>query len=248
MNPLLNFSVNIVLVALIGYFFYYEESKKQIITVLESEVFILVLVISETLGVFLIDTIFSFFNIMPESIEIQWSIETAFSKLILLFLYYIVLGKIWRKYPVRTKVQYILYAIIFLYSVVNIIGISAIADQKEPIILLIIFGSTIFANMYLLYFVKFTDECNYYKSKSDMMEQQVELQFGYYKEQSEKYSETRAILHDIDNHIKMIEKIYQGEKEEHALDYTKKIKDILLPLTPYKYTGNPILNCLLTDK
>lgn len=185
---------------------------------------------------------------MSQSIEMQQSIETVFSKLILLFLYYAIFGRIWKKSAMRTKTQYILYLIMFSYSVVNILAISVISNQEKSIVLLIIVGFTIFANMYLLYFIRFTDERNYYKSKADMMEQQVELQFSFYQEQSDKYAETRSILHDIENHIKVIERLYQEGQENEALNYTQKIKDMLCPLTPYKHTSNPILNCLLSDK
>ena len=52
----------------------------------------------------------------------------------------------------------------------------------------------IFANMYLLYFIKFSDERNFYKLQAEMMEQQAKLQYESYEIQSDKYKEAMSIL------------------------------------------------------
>lgn len=247
-NPYLNLVINVLWVGLACCFFYYEENNKKYIQLIESEALLMVACVAEALGVYLIDFIMKIMQIMPQSEEIKQSIETIFSKIVLLFLYYVVFSRLWKKSFLRTKMQYILYLIMFIYSVVNSVVTVVIADKDNPLVLVVIIGCTIFANMYLLYFIKFSDERNYYKLQLEMMEQQAKLQYESYEIQSEKYKEAMSILHDVDKHMKMIEGLYQEDLKREALNYTNQIREMLYPLVPIKYTDNPVLNCLLSDK
>ncbi len=248
MSPLLNMLVNVIWIGFVSYFFYYEENDRKFIQIFESEALFMVIGVAEALGVFLIDVAMEIMQIIPQSNEIQKSIETAFSKIVLLFLYYVIFSRLWKKSILRTKTQYILYLIMFLYSVVNVLIIAVISDRENPLVLMVIVGCTIFANMYMLYFIKFTDERNYYKTQLEMMKQQEKLQYDSYEIQSEKYKEAMTILHDVDKHMKMIEELYQEDLKREAFNYTNQIREMLQPLVPYKYTDNPVLNCLLSDK
>lgn len=248
MSPILNMITNILLVGLVSFFFYFEDNRSNLIRVFETEALFAVTAMSEALGVFLIDAVMEMMQIIPHSVEIQKSIETAFSKIVLLFLYYVVFSRLWKKSILRTRTQYILYLIMFVYSVVNILVIAVISDQSNPLVLMVIVGCTIFANMYLLYFIKFSDERNYYKIQVEMMQQQEKIQYENYEMQSEKYKQAVSILHDVEKHIKMIEDLCQEDLKNDAINYAKQIREMLQPLVPSRYTDNTVLNCLLSDK
>lgn len=247
MSPLLNMFANILLVGVVSFFFY-EDNRKRAIRVLETEALFAVTAMSEALGVFLIDVVMEMMQITPESVEINKSIETAFSKIVLLFLYYVIFSRLWKPSILRTKTQYILYLIMFIYSVVNILIIAAISEKSNPLVLMVIVGCTIFSNMYLLYFIRFSDERNFYKRQVEMMQQQEKIQYENYEIQSEKYNQAVAILHDVEKHIKMIEDLCQEDLKKNAIDYAREIRVMLQPLVPSRYTDNPVLNCLLADK
>ena len=248
MNSALNAATNIILFGIISYFFYYEENEKKILRVFEAEALFAASVICEGFGVFLIDTMLNGLNLMPSSITVQKSIETMFSKLVVIFLYYIVVSKIWKKSLMGAKRHYGLYLIMFAYSMINFLIVAVIALDTKPIILTVIMGCTILANMYFLHFIKYSDERNYYKLQVEMMHQQEKLQYENYEIQSEKYKQVIAILHDIDKHMKMVEELYQTDVREEAINYSKQIKEMLNPLLPYQYINNPVLDCLLSDK
>ena len=248
MSPLLNLFVNLTWIGFVCAFFYYKENCRKFMRIFEAEAFFMVMSVAEALGVFLIDAAMAILRLTPQSLEIQKSIETAFSKIALLFLYYVIFSRLWKKYILLTKMQYIIYLIMFLYSVVIILFIAAISERESPWVLMVIVGSTIFANMSLLYFIKFWDERSHYKMQIEMMEQQEKLQYENCEIQREKYKEAVAILHDVDKHMKIIEGLYQEELEQEALNYTNKIREILRPLVPFAYTDNPVLNSLLSDK
>lgn len=248
MNSILNLIVNVLLFGAICSFFYYQNSSKQLIILLETEALLVIMGVVEALGVFVIDSLLDALDLIPESVEILKSIESIFSKIILLFLYYVVLRKIWVKDIIRTRMQYVLYLIVFSYNLINMLAISVISSSEKPIVLAITVAATIFVVMFLIYFMKFSDERNYYKLRSEMMEQQIKIQLKQYESQSEKYRESMSILHDVDKHIKMIEGLNAKGFKEEAKNYTTKIKSLLQPLLPIRYTDNMILNCLLADK
>ena len=248
MNSAINAVSNIILYGIISFFFYYEENTKSILRVFEAETLFAASVICEAFGVYLIDVVLYGFNLMPENIAVQKSIETMFSKLVLIFLYYILVSRIWKKSLLGVKKQYGLYLIMFIYSMVNFLIVAVIAVSDNPMVLMIIMGCTVFANMYFLHFIKFSDERNYYKLQVEMMQQQEKLQYENYEMQCEKYKLAVSILHDVDKHMKVIEELYQSDVREEAMNYSKQIKEMLKPLLPFQYINNPVLDCLLSDK
>lgn len=248
MNPFLNGGAHILLFGLISFILYFEKSSKKFIRVLETETLYIIIVISEGIGVFFIDALLKALNILPQNQEILQSIETAFSKISLLILYNAVFCRLWKKSLIRTTTQYVLYIVLFVYSIANILAIAMISDREKPLILMFNIFCTILANLYLLYFTRFYDERKYYKLQVEMMKQQQRIQYEGYEMQKEKYAMAVSILHDVDKHIKMMESLYQEELKREAFEYVGKINEMLRPLIPLDYTNNPTLNCLLSDK
>lgn len=246
MIPLLNMAVHVVLFGMLTCFLY--SGGKGINRIVEVEALYIVIAISESLGMLLLDFLLKATGRIPDSPAILKSMETAFSKIAVLFLYYVVYSRLWKKTELRTKKQYFLYFIMFLYSIVNILMLTTISDRENLVILMVCVGSIIFCNMYMLYFIKFSDERNIYKLKVEMMEQQEKLQYGNYKIQMEKYTEAMRIIHDVDKYVKHMETLYRERLMEEAIVYTDQISDRLKGLLPTKFTDNPILNCLLSEK
>ena len=56
------------------------------------------------------------------------------------------------------------------------------------------------------------------------------------------------IIHDVDKYVKHMETLYRERLMEEAIVYTDQISDRLKGLLPTKFTDNPILNCLLSEK
>lgn len=233
MLPVLNLLMHFLLLGIVSYFLYYDDSTK-FTRVIEVEVLYIVIVITETLGVLLLDFLMGKLGRIPESPEILQSMETAISKLMVLFLYYVVFSRLWKKTVLRTKMQYILYSIMFAYSLINVLAISYITEKENPAILMLIVGGITFSNMYMLYFIKFSDERNYYKMQIGMMQQQEKLQYENNQMQREKYDDVMRILHDVDKHIKQIKELYQ-EHQNKAIAYTRQINDMLRPLLPFQF-------------
>lgn len=248
MMPMLNMAVHVLLFGAIAVFLYSGGKGKWINRIAEVEALYIVIAISESLGMLLLDFFLKITGRIPESPEILKSMETAFSKIAVLFLYYVVYSRLWKRTELRTKKQYMLYFILFLYSIINILMLTTISDMENPAVLMVCVGSIIFCNMYMLYFIQFSDERNTYKLKVEMMEQQEKLQYNNYRTQMEKYNEAMKIIHDVDKYVKSMESLYEEKLIEEAISYADQISDRLRGLLPTKYSGNPILNCLLSEK
>lgn len=135
------------------------------------------------------------------------------------------------------------------YSLVNMLVIvQNFRDGQKSYLSAVNMGCIVLADLYLLYYVKMADEKRYYENRVKALEQQAKMQYEYYLAQTEKYSQTVRILHDVDKHIRAIENLYGTEREHTAGEYAEAIRSTLAPLIPISYTENPILNILLTDK
>lgn len=147
MIPLLNMAVHVLLFGMLTCFLY--SGGKGINRIVEVEALYIVIAISESLGMLLLDFLLKATGRIPDSPAILKSMETAFSKIAVLFLYYVVYSRLWKKTELRTKKQYFLYFIMFLYSIVNILMLTTISDRENLVILMVCVGSIIFCNMYM---------------------------------------------------------------------------------------------------
>lgn len=119
---------------------------------------------------------------------------------------------------------------------------------QENFILTVNMGCIVLADLYLLYFIKVANEKNYLEGEVLILEKQAYMQYEYYLMQEQKYNVTVHILHDVDKHVKNIENLCVNGENGEAAEYVKEIRNMLEPLIPVRYTGNPILDILFTDK
>lgn len=245
----LNLSANFLTYGMIAFFLYAERRNREYWRVLEIECFFALAALLESIGVFGIDFLMEALGCMPEDMIVRNSIEVAFSKVVLIFLYYVFLRRIWKKDRQQSRALLLLYLVMFLYSMVNFVVIVIGMSQKANYLVLCVnAGCVVFANLYLFYFMKMTNEKNRLSFQVAMMKQQESLQFEYYNIQKEKYRQSIAILHDVGKHIRSIEELYNAGMQEQAIQYTKEINGILKPLIPVEYSDNAMFNILLTDK
>lgn len=248
MIPVLNMVVHILLFGIIASFLYSGGRDKKIFRIVEVETMYIMMAIAEAMGMFILDFLLKVLGRTPYSLEILKSMETAFSKMVVLFLYYMVFSRPWKKTELRSRNQYMLYVIMFLYGTINILLISYISEKENFIILIIAVGSIIFCNMYMLYFIQCSFERDEYKLQVMMMEQKEKLQYKNYMAQTEKYQEAMRIIHDENKHIAQMSNLYKENLTEEAKNYHSEISNMLKKFLPTAYTNNPILNCLLSDK
>lgn len=253
-NLLNNFLLNLIvwfgIVGTTVYFLYYEDKDKPLRRVLECEALMFCMTVCESLGVIFLRWILQAVNVSNINVIMLHCLESTFPTIIIIFFYYMIISRLMKKSSMPySKMQYMIYFILLGYSFINMLVIIEIFAQGQINYLCAInMGCIVLADLYLLYFVKMADEKNYYENQVKVLEQQANIQYEYYLAQAKKYDKTVQILHDVKKHIKAIEDLYTSDQESMAGEYANKIGDLLKPLIPVRYTENPILNILLTDK
>ena len=248
-NTWWNMGTNFLVFGIVSFIFYEDKTDRKYWRVLETGCFFLVNALFEGIGVYGIDVLMEQFGFMPEDVVISNSIEVAFSKLVLIFFYYVLVRRLWKKEYRQSRTQVILYLVMFLYSVFNFIILATAATRKADYLLICAnLCCVVFANLYLFYALKVEDEKSNMEFQIAMMKQQESMQFEHYERQREKYGKSIEILHDVSKHIRSIEELYRAGVTDKAMEYTRQIGGILKPLVPEEYSDNPMLNILLADR
>lgn len=247
---ILNLIVWFVAIIIISYVFYFDDSNNALRRIVECEVLLFCMGVCESLGVVFVDWMLKLFQIDLKTSTMRSCMEITFSKVVVIFMYYMIFSRLMNKKKVAfTKVQWAINFIILIYSLINMLVIAEGALQGQAnFILTVNMGCIVLADLYLLYFIKLANEKNYLEGEIEILEKQAHMQYEYYLVQEQKYNATVHILHDVDKHVKSIENLCVSGKTGEAAEYVKDIRNMLEPLIPIKYTGNPILDILLTDK
>lgn len=248
--PMLNFSAWFVLVAALAGVLYFENNAKSIRRIVECEAFFIMLTFMEAMGVILVKWLLRVTEVRIKSPVMATCLEVTVSKVVVIFLYYIAVRGFIKESPAgHSKMQSVTYFVILLYSFVNtLVIIQGLSHDLDNGIFAINMCCIVLADLYLLYFIKMTDEKKSYHIKVRALEQQAKLQYEYYLQQEQKYNQTIQILHDVNRNIQSIKELCVSGNTEETKRYAEQIGGILKPLIPTKYTGNAILDILLSDK
>lgn len=99
-------------------------------------------------------------------------------------------------------------------------------------------------NLYCLYFWYDVAKSGELKHRLQMMQQQRELTLQYYEDMEANYNRSRKIIHDICNHLHVIEQ--SSRMEDKA--YIEDVHAMLNSMGMKFYTENRMLNIVLNDK
>jgi len=248
--PVLNLSAWIILAGTGSGVLYYENSIKGKKRILECEALLVVIMFTESFGVLLVKWIMLAAKAQIGNLVMETCLEVTASKVVVIFVYFTAIRGLVKKHPaIHDKMQNITCFVIFLYSFVNmLVIIQGLSHDLNNGIFAVNMCCIVLVDLYLLYFIKATDEKNAYDMKVRALEQQAELQYGYYLQQDQKYHQTLQILHDVNRHIQLVKELSVSGKIEETKKYAEQTGDMLKPLIPDKYTGNAIFDILLSDK
>ena len=100
-------------------------------------------------------------------------------------------------------------------------------------------------NLYCLYFWYDVSKVQELKHKLELTRQQNELTHQFYADLEENYAKSRKVIHDIRNHLQMLE---QSQKYAEMQGYFEDVHQMLNALGMTYYTDNRMLNIILNDK
>lgn len=99
-------------------------------------------------------------------------------------------------------------------------------------------------NLYCLYFWYDVAKSGELKHRLKLMQQQRELTLQYYEDMEENYNRSRKIIHDIRNHLHVIEQSSRMEDKSYIDDVHAMLNSMGMKF----YTENRMLNIVLNDK
>lgn len=239
-----------MIVAAAAGFLYYEDMDRSPRRILTCEALLLCLTVCEALGVIAINWVLKLADDANMNAAMRQCLEVVFSKIVVIFLYYLVISRLMKKREIpHSGTHDFIYVVMLVYSLINmLVAIEIFRDGDISYLCVINMVCIVLIDLYLLHFINVEDEKNYYAGQLKMLEQQAGTQYEYYLALVKKCDRSVQILHDVKKHIKMIHELYESGQEKTADEYVNEISDMLNQLVPVNYTGNPILNILLTEK
>lgn len=239
----------VIAVILSAYFLYYEDFHQPIKRILESEGILFVSIVSEVFGIAAADWFLNTVYLGTQQNTLYVCIKVFLSRVVIIFVDLVIDRLMISKNVPFARQHYLFHLFIILYTLVGMFAAVWSMKHKAVNALSIVnLGCILLADMYFLYSIKAVNSEKYLKNEVELLRNQAEMQYEYYVQQQQKYNKTVRILHDVNKHVKTIEQLYVNGVVEDAVEYTKQIDSMLQPLIPVKYTGNPILDILLTDK
>nr|WP_319488912.1 GHKL domain-containing protein [uncultured Caproiciproducens sp.] len=249
--PILNFLYLLVASCLVGFFIY---DAKHL-----SEVNQIVILIVSYAGCDAVTS--SFLSIITKSAIPLYSNNSILLLLnvILLQVLMIVVYKLLivffkkQKLAYLFKRQFIFLTIFPILNIVVIYIITILAAYKVDRItahftIMVMAIISAILNITAVYFFEYVSKSDRLENEILLIQQRMDMQYNYYQQLDLEYDNSQKIMHDIKNHIEIIERLYRTEQNEKGLEYTKKITKIINEQGMKFKSDNRILNIIVNEK
>lgn len=252
-NPMVNMSYWILIIMLASIFLYSCDQKGRIRYYLINVSFLFAYSFCEAFGGILIDLGIKILDIKQKS-EVISFVCIISSSISAILLYYLLLRRLLAREK-KKKVsitQYIIYAIISVYVLVNLGGILFLMQHNlrssDYLFLLLDAILVIILNLYLFYLLDIFAENKSLKYKLLLYENQAKSNYEYYAKQIDSNKKALSVIHDIRKHIRVLEELKQTPISVQLQGYTDSFEEMIQPLLIKQYCDSPILNIILNDK
>lgn len=151
-----------------------------------------------------------------------------------------------------STIQYLNFLVLPLFSVFYIITllnyVQMYMNTGDIILLAVNFVAIILLNLFITSIFESISKNNQLRNELMLYEEQAKLNYEYYTNLENKYMDSRKVMHDMKNHLQIIEDLYGMEEKEKAEKYTKDMYTMLENFSQKYYTSNKVLNVILNDK
>jgi two-component system, LytTR family, sensor histidine kinase AgrC len=249
--PILNFSCLTISTLLIGFFLYGAKYKWAIV----QNIF---LVISYAFCDAIVSSLMSI--VTRSSIPLYGNnaliffLNAILSQTFMLVIYRILI-QLLKKHDVAylSKKQFIFLSIFPILNIVVIYVITILAayslDRNTTNYIIMLMATiSAFLNLAIIYFFEYVSKADKLENDITLIQQQAEMQYNYYHQLEAKYEQSQKIMHDIKNHIGLLEHLYKSECGGIGLTYTQKIYTKINELGMKFNSHNRILDIIVNDK
>lgn len=151
------------------------------------------------------------------------------------------------------KNQFIQLALFPLLNIVIIyltivIGTNSIFFDPSFNLVIVLFIITPVLNITEILFYNHVSKSIQLKYNMSVMQQQMTMQYRYYRQLEIQNKNSQNLMHDIKNHIRIIERLYENNNIADGKSYTQKIVNIIDDNAQLFNCDNQILNIIINDK
>ncbi len=149
----------------------------------------------------------------------------------------------------KIKVQELIFFIVLVCGEILFLRLidSYVVLTKGTYELTMILLSFLALDLYLAYLLNKLSQGYLLEKQYELVEQQSRLQLEAYRNLSEKYADSRKVIHDVKKHIASLEGLIQTDPQE-AIKYKALMEKELNKLLPVFDFDDPILNVVLNSK
>ena len=119
--------------------------------------------------------------------------------------------------------------------------------HKEVEILLLLLGMVVI-NIFFLSYTSNLYHSNELRYRLEMKKNEETISRHYYESLELNYYECKRTLHDIKNHMQILEALYQAGDYEAATAYERTLNNEITRIYPKEYSSNKMLNIIFYNK
>ncbi len=179
------------------------------------------------------------------AMAVKIPVELAVTKILVLFVQRERAGKI-RWFQAAAAAALPVFSLFFFFSLMRI-G-SVYLDLYGYRLLGINALLLVALNILDFYVLSYMFRAERLKHEMELTRRQNELQYQYYRELEEKYQESRKVIHDVKNHLQVLESLYAEGRQQQASDYEGDFIALLNQMGQKQYCTNRMLNMILNHK
>ena len=179
--------------------------------------------------------------------ESRMAISYVFNIVIMTIVWWLFMIVISKEKSITVKLREVVLQIIYAaFAFFVLYGyIEKASDSKDGIILLMIILGFLLIDVLLVFIMKGISETYRMNYELGIMKYQNELQLEHYKELSDRYEESRKIIHDAKKHISVMENINNSEE---CKAYSQSVCKEMDSLVPEFVCSNKIIATILSAK
>lgn len=247
-NPMLNFTSFVIISFVVGFVLYRIQFKE----ILQIIIFILTYAGCDII----VSALFSVFQgSLPmytnNPILFLLNVIIAQTMMIVIYKFLIFYFKKQKNFYMSKK-QYIFLAVfpilnIVVMYVIILLGTYEVDQSTKHIVMVLMTITSAILNMAVIYLIENISKSKQLENDIRLIEQRMDMRYSYYQQLEMEYDKSQDLMHDIKNHIKVFERLYQADQNSEGLEYTKKIYDLVDELGMKFNNDNKILNIIVNE-
>jgi sensor histidine kinase regulating citrate/malate metabolism len=166
---------------------------------------------------------------------------------IVLMVYFLFNGRELNMFGVFNFTVTIFYSGLFIYFILVVRNYVYLFVDNQILILVLLLG-LVMINAYALSYGTSLSQNSILRYRLRKAEEKNQLTYEYYKNMENQIHECRSILHDVKNHVQVLEGMYHSGNLGIANEYAGTLAGEIEAIYPRCYSSNKMVDIILQDK